>query len=143
MNNGRPMGVRKTVQLLVILTILAWATQTLFHQWGYGAVIVPSRASLMAHATTQPAAIRTIEVRPEITSAGGAVTLREVCRWSEEDQAALSPYADVVVRKQGDEGNVMVDQIRAAMTDAGADLKNVHFSGAAQCAVTIGEVAVD
>jgi hypothetical protein len=26
---------RKMVQLMVILTILAWATQTLFHQWGY------------------------------------------------------------------------------------------------------------
>jgi hypothetical protein len=140
-NNGRPMGARKTVQLLVILTILAWATQTLFRQWGYGAVIVPSRAALMAHATTQEA-VRTIEVRPEITSAGGEVTLREVCRWSEEDQAALSPFADVVVRKQGDEGIVSVDQIRVALTDAGVDLKNVHFSGAAQCAVTIGEVPV-
>ena len=38
-NNPRPLGVRKTVQLLVILTLLAWATQTLFHQWGYGAII--------------------------------------------------------------------------------------------------------
>ncbi len=37
MMNGRPLGVRKKVQLLVILTLLAWATQTLFHQWGYGA----------------------------------------------------------------------------------------------------------
>ena len=36
MINGRPLGPRKKVQLMVILTILAWATQTLFHQWGYG-----------------------------------------------------------------------------------------------------------
>ena len=37
-NNGpRPLGMRKTVQLMVILTILAWATQTLLSQWGYGA----------------------------------------------------------------------------------------------------------
>ena len=35
----RPMTARKAVQLMVILTILAWATQTLFHQWGYGATI--------------------------------------------------------------------------------------------------------
>jgi hypothetical protein len=27
------------VQLMVILTLLAWATQTLFHQWGYGSTI--------------------------------------------------------------------------------------------------------
>ncbi len=38
MMNGRPtLGMRKTVQMMVILTILAWATQTLFAQWGYGA----------------------------------------------------------------------------------------------------------
>ena len=37
MRYGRPMGKRGTVQLLVWLTILAWATQTLFHQWGFGA----------------------------------------------------------------------------------------------------------
>jgi hypothetical protein len=29
--------MRKTVQAMVIFTILAWATQTLLHQWGYGA----------------------------------------------------------------------------------------------------------
>ena len=38
----RPLGPRKTVQLMVILTILAWATQTLFHQWGFGGIIFPS-----------------------------------------------------------------------------------------------------
>jgi hypothetical protein len=27
------MSIRKTVQLMVILTLLAWATQTLFAQW--------------------------------------------------------------------------------------------------------------
>ncbi|HEX8523870.1 MAG TPA: hypothetical protein VF669_16570 [Tepidisphaeraceae bacterium] len=32
---GNRLSMRKTVQLMVILTILAWATQTLFHQWGY------------------------------------------------------------------------------------------------------------
>lgn len=34
--NGRPLSPRKTVQLLVIMTILAWATQTLLHQWAHG-----------------------------------------------------------------------------------------------------------
>jgi len=40
--NGRPISKKKTVQLMVILTILAWATQTLFHQWGYGGVVFPN-----------------------------------------------------------------------------------------------------
>src|SRR3954468_18148493 len=37
--NGRPLGTRKKVQILVALTILAWATQTLMHQWGFGAEV--------------------------------------------------------------------------------------------------------
>src|SRR3954468_5738931 len=46
--NGRPLSKRKTVQVLVILTILAWATQTLLHQWGFGQVVG------MDAPTTQP-----------------------------------------------------------------------------------------
>jgi flagella basal body P-ring formation protein FlgA len=37
--NGRPLSKKKQVQLMVALTILAWATQTLRHQWGFGADI--------------------------------------------------------------------------------------------------------
>ena len=45
MNNPRPvMSIRKTVQLMVILTLLAWATQTLFAQWGYGAEVATNQA---------------------------------------------------------------------------------------------------
>jgi flagella basal body P-ring formation protein FlgA len=37
MNNPRPtISMRKKVQLMVILTLLAWATQTLRQQWGFG-----------------------------------------------------------------------------------------------------------
>lgn len=35
--NGKPIGVRRRVQYLVILALLAWATQTLLQQWGFGA----------------------------------------------------------------------------------------------------------
>jgi len=41
MNNSR-LSKRKQVQLLVALTILAWATQTLFKQWGFGQEVGPS-----------------------------------------------------------------------------------------------------
>ena len=46
--NGRPLGNCATVRLLIALTILAWATQTLLHQWGYGAERRPqwSRSNL-------------------------------------------------------------------------------------------------
>jgi flagella basal body P-ring formation protein FlgA len=41
MNNGnpRPLSKKKQVQLMIALTILAWATQTLRHQWGFGAEV--------------------------------------------------------------------------------------------------------
>ena len=45
-NNGRPLPMRKQVQILIALTILAWATQTLFAQWGYGGLILPEPSSL-------------------------------------------------------------------------------------------------
>lgn len=35
--NGRPLGTRKRMQLLIAIVLIAWATQTLLHQWGYGA----------------------------------------------------------------------------------------------------------
>ena len=35
--NGKPVGVRRRVQFLVVLAILAWATQILMQQWGFGA----------------------------------------------------------------------------------------------------------
>jgi flagellar basal-body rod protein FlgG len=35
--NGRPLSKKKQVQVMIALTILAWATQTLRHQWGFGA----------------------------------------------------------------------------------------------------------
>src|SRR3954447_13941774 len=58
MNNPRPvMSIRKTVQLMVILTLLAWATQTLFAQWGRGGLIMPQRAPQSAASFgTAPAA---------------------------------------------------------------------------------------
>ncbi len=28
--------MRKTIQAMVIVTLLAWATQTLLNQWGFG-----------------------------------------------------------------------------------------------------------
>jgi len=44
--NGRPLSKKKQVQVMIALTILAWATQTLRHQWGFGAdvpLVTPDR----------------------------------------------------------------------------------------------------
>src|SRR6476620_10615944 len=99
--NGR-ISKRKTVQLMIALTILAWATQTLMHQWGFGAEITaaPSTQStdeagekfVPADPSTFGA---TVEMRAEATIVGAEVKLKQVCRWSDRDAAALAPIADM------------------------------------------------
>ena len=45
MNQPTRLGPRKTVQLLIALTILAWATQTLIAQWGFGQTTQPKASA--------------------------------------------------------------------------------------------------
>ena len=150
---------------MVVLTILAWATQVLFHQWGFGGVILPNTAEAQQPvdlpqpsslneitATTQPsftlpdavsaaattpastpattdetpstrnpaastdlapasaAAIQaavnpapvdaktpTLELRAEATIDGSEVTLKQLCRWS--DDSSLAPLGNTVVAR--------------------------------------------
>ena len=70
MMQPRPLGTRKTVQLLVILTILAWATQTLLHQWGFG-----DTTTALA-----PSSFATLELREQGKSSASAIKLRDVAR---------------------------------------------------------------
>src|SRR4051812_48860838 len=128
MNNPRPvMSIRKTVQLMVILTILAWATQTLFAQWGRGGLILPPGASapVMDHdkpgasapgptpAAATPAAApvaiqrnsggAVIELQPRAYFAcEGKITLRDVCKWSDYDAPIMEPLAGTLIAKIGD-----------------------------------------
>ena len=114
----RPFSKRKTIQLMVILTILAWATQTLFHQWGYGA---------------------TIEIRQTAAVAGSTVTLKDIACWSRADAQAASAWSDIIVATVATpelSKNITADQIKSALHDAGIGLANVHLSGAATCVVS-------
>jgi len=139
MNNPRPvMSIRKTVQLMVILTLLAWATQTLFAQWGYGGLILPQRAptSPSSFGSAPPAAGggagggaapapapapapamidrfnggAVIELQPRARFAGtGHITLRDVCKWSKHDAPIMDPYAGTLIAKIG--GGPRVQQV--------------------------------
>src|SRR5689334_15072784 len=94
--NGR-ISKRKTVQLMVALTILAWATQTLLHQWGFGAEVTaePAMEKFVPGSSTIGGA--TLEMRDEATIVGTEVKLKQLCRWCDSDNAALSPIADLVI----------------------------------------------
>src|SRR3954452_12271553 len=109
--NPRPISKKKTVQLMVILTILAWATQTLFHQWGFGAEVgapvgAAAGANVAAGAaqadrfvpgTPRFAAGATLELRGEATVYGPEVKLKQVCRWSARDAAVFANVSDLVL----------------------------------------------
>src|SRR5215208_2390164 len=96
-NNYRPLGTRKTIQLMVILTILAWATQTLLHQWGFGAEV--SGVEPAAQEKFLYGGGATLEVRGEATVVGTEVKLKQVCRWSNADAAVFDPIGDLVLTR--------------------------------------------
>jgi flagella basal body P-ring formation protein FlgA len=161
MYNRWPLGKKKTVQLMVILTILAWATQTLFHQWGYGAVISLS-------ATTQPieaadvtpsdepqekfvpavaqAFGSTLELRSEATITGGEVKLKQVCRWADRDKATFAPIAELVLVRIGEGApfrSITLDEIKSTLHDAGVNLATINFVGTTSCTIARGDVKYD
>src|SRR5262245_23724050 len=109
-NNGRPLSRRQTVRLMIALTILAWATQTLLKQWGFGAEIAATQAvagqpidSDEKFVPSNPAhgAGATLELRTEATIIGGEVKLRQVCRWADADNALFDPMGDLVLVRLG------------------------------------------
>src|SRR4051812_29860316 len=95
--NGR-ISKRKTVQIMIALTILAWATQTLFHQWGFGAEVIFASTTQPSEQLEQEKFVpvdpstrgATLEMRGEATIVGKEIKLKQVCRWNDADNAALA-----------------------------------------------------
>ena len=151
MMNGRPLSMRKKVQLMVALTILAWATQTLLHQWGFGAGIAAQEKSPQASEKFVPGKARfaagaTLELRAEATVLGAEVKLKQVCRWSSSDDAVFAPLAELVlVRLEEGKafGPVTLEQVRSTLHDAGVNLAVVRFAGPTSCTVARSDVEAD
>jgi flagella basal body P-ring formation protein FlgA len=158
MNNRRPLSKRKTVQMLVILTILAWATQTLLHQWGYGQEVGQSEQPLTTMSpdmidgekfvpSDRPAVIGgSLELRAEATVVGSEVKLKQICRWSDADAALFTPIADLTIARlsEGTAFRVLsVDDIRQTLHDAGTNLAMINFVGQTRCTVTRSDTQVN
>jgi hypothetical protein len=128
MNHPPPrISSRKTVQLMVILTILAWATQTLFHQWGYGALTEQDAAG--------PPTM--VEIKEEAVVSSGVVKLKDVARWSARDAGAAGFSEITVATLQTPElaKDINVNRIRQALRLAGVKLTDVKLAGASACRV--------
>ncbi len=161
MYNGRPVGRKKTVQFLVLLTLLAWATQTLYHRWGYGQEVPiadPAAAQDGDHALPQMSAEQfvpgtahfaagaTLELRGEATVIGAEVRLRQVCRWSDRDEAVFAPVKDLILFRLDPSHPYRaldVEDLKSILHDAGVNLAVIKISGPLSCMVSRGDVHID
>jgi flagella basal body P-ring formation protein FlgA len=132
MNQVPPqLSRRKTVQFLVLMTLLAWATQTLLAQWGYGGAVQPR---FLPPAPTP----ERIEVRGEAVVVGAEVRLRQLCRFSREDSEFARQFGDLVIQRftgRASERQVSLSEIRDVLSAAGANPAALHFAGALSCRV--------
>jgi flagella basal body P-ring formation protein FlgA len=151
-NYQRPLGKKKTAQLLLVLTLLAWATQTLVHQWGYGQEVEPLTATPDMVAGDQfvaggpVEASATLEMKSETTIVGPEVKLKQVCRWADSDGPAFEPIRDLVIERVGQGApfqSVTVDQVRQTLHDAGVNVATINFVGASACTITRSDNVAD
>ncbi len=168
-NGPRPViGKKKAVRLMVALTILAWATQTLMAQWGFGAdargdvrgdtrgargeapATAPSEDLVTLEkfvpGTARFAAGATIELRNEATVVGEEVKLKQVARWNQADDAVLAPLGELVLARIGGATpfrSVSVDEIKDTLDAAGINIASIKFVGATSCTVNRSDVEYD
>jgi flagella basal body P-ring formation protein FlgA len=167
MNDNRPLGKRKTIQFLVIVTILFWATQTLLHQWGFGQTVDFSQDNSQAStageapvanssedltsgdkfvpADTQGAPSGTLELRQEASVFGSDVKLKQVCRWTDADASVFAPLGDLTIAhvKGSPFKSITMDDIRQTLHDAGVNVALINFSGATSCMISRSDAPID
>lgn len=145
--NGRPLGMRKRMQVLIAVVLLAWATQTLLRQWGYGAVVADSEpAEQFVPDSSRGAEPVSLELRSEATIVGADIKLKQVCRWSDHDAAFFAPLADLTLSRVTSRAPfraVTITQIRQTLHDAGVNLALVRFAGPVSCTVTRSDADYD
>jgi flagella basal body P-ring formation protein FlgA len=151
MNNQRPLSMRNKVKLLIGLTILAWATQTLFHQWGFGQEI-PVVATAASAAQVQPerfvppssllTGAGTLELRSDATVYGPQIKLKQLCRWADSDAATFAPVAELIISRFENgktSKSLSLDEVKSTLSDAGINLAVIRFAGANACTITRGD----
>src|SRR5947209_4443090 len=127
-NNGMPLGTRKKIQLLLLMTFLAWATHLLLHQWGYGAEVIPTEAGAdgvsaekFVPGTARYAAGAALELRSEAIVYGAEIKLKQVCRWSDRDAKVFEPIADLVLthfQTKAAFASISIDELKQILHDA-------------------------
>ncbi len=145
--NNRRLTKKKQVQFLILLTLLAWATQTLMHQWGFGQDVTPPLDAMsdapgqekFVPQNTDSTPSGTLELREDANISGADVTLKQICRWSDGDGPIFTPIADLKVLHFDDGASfrtVAVDDVRETLHEAGVNIAMINFTGATICSIT-------
>jgi flagella basal body P-ring formation protein FlgA len=150
-HNGRPLSKKQTVRIMVALTILAWATQTLLHQWGFGAQLGDQAAEAAPEKFVPPADSvspigATLEIRTDAVIIGAEVKLRQICRWSDRDKSVFEPIGDLVLARLGPKApfkSIGLDEIRGLLRDAGVNTAAINFAGSTSCTIARSDVEYD
>lgn len=143
--NFRPLSLKKKFQLVMLMTLVIWATTTLLHQWGYGAEI-PSNAAPTEKFVADSSRPVTLEIRSEVTIHEPRVTVKQLCRWSKADEAFFAPMADLVIAECKADApfhSISIDQVRQTLHDAGVNVAAIRFCGPTLCTITRSDVHFD
>lgn len=100
-----------------------------------GAQVGEGRQVWIAPAFSRPIAV---EMRSQATAVGEAVQLREIARWNEADEPAMTHAGQLAVaRFAAGQKSISVDlnDVKQTLEDAGVNLGSVQFSGAVRCQV--------
>jgi flagella basal body P-ring formation protein FlgA len=163
---GRPISNKQMVRICLALTILAWATQVLFKQWGFGAEIaatnVPAELPAAAPADSRDLpqekfiAARpmragngvgvSIELRSEATITGPELRLKQIARWSDRDAEFFRNTGELVLdRLDGRSPYRVVElaEVRKILADAGVNLAMIRFTGPMSCTINRSDTKPD
>lgn len=145
---GKPISNRKKVNLMIALTILAWATQTLLHQWARGQDVAPDAAApeRFVPSDARENSGATLEMRAEATLGGEEIKLKQICRWANADNNVLGAAGELTVGHMAGSSpfvSISLDEVRRTLKDAGVNLGAIHFAGAIACTITRTDVKYD
>jgi flagella basal body P-ring formation protein FlgA len=148
--------LRRNIQLAIILSLLALASQLLRPIRARGeelpqVLIAQLPTELGGNEKFVPGGERfyagaTLELRNEVSVIGEEVKLKSVCRWADSDKAAFDPIADLVltrVSRSSPFRSITTKELRDTLHDAGVNLAVIRFAGATSCTVSRTDVKFD
>src|SRR5688500_19679244 len=88
MRNSKQADIKKVIQGALILTLLAWATQTLVSQWALG-----SEERFIA----QAGRVSGVELKSEASVSTIEIRLSQIARWPASRGDAMDQTGDLIV----------------------------------------------